>query len=66
MSAWISVNDRLPETTGDVLAYFSGEGIVVAFFDPGETRPWWHELTTADAWETPTHWQPLPAPPKDR
>lgn len=56
---WISVNDQLPVTADDVLAYTPEEGCFRAWYDN-------------DAWlchengnkASPTHWMYLPEPPK--
>lgn len=69
---WISVEDRLPEDDGDVLAIVSGyptpnitleDVLVVAAFCEGEG---WYIGEYPD-WDNPiiTHWMPLPEPPKE-
>ena len=69
---WISVEDRLPEDDGDVLAIASGyptpnitleDVLVVAAFCEGEG---WHIEEYPD-WDNPiiTYWIPLPEPPKE-
>lgn len=68
---WISVEDRLPEDDGDVLAIVSGyptpnitleDVMVVAAFCEGEG---WYIGEYPD-WDNPiiTYWMPLPEPPK--
>ena len=68
---WISVEDRLPEDDGDVLAIVSGyptpnitlaDVMVVAAFCKGEG---WYIGEYPD-WDNPiiTYWMPLPEPPK--
>lgn len=68
---WISVEDRLPEDDGDVLAIVSGyptpnitleDVLVVAAFCEGEG---WYIGEYPD-WDNPiiTYWMPLPEPPK--
>lgn len=69
---WISVEDRLPEDDGDVLAIVSGypspnitleDVMVVAAFCKGE---WWYIGEYPD-WDNPiiTYWMPLPEPPEE-
>lgn len=69
---WISVEDRLPEDDGDVLAIVSGyptpnitleDVLVVAAFCKGEG---WYIEEYRD-WDNPiiTYWMPLPEPPKE-
>ena len=69
---WISVEDRLPEDDGDVLAIVSGyptpnitleDVLVVAAFCEGEG---WYIEEYRD-WDNPiiTYWMPLPEPPKE-
>jgi len=56
MSGWINVDERLPEEDTPVLTYHGDECDVA-----------WHHNSfwfgTAEM-ITPTHWQPLPEPPK--
>lgn len=63
-SAWISVEDRLPELNKEVLVVWT-DG-VFGFATRIETK--YHEerwnWETAALSETITHWQPLPEPPK--
>lgn len=55
MSEWISVKDRLPED-GDVLV-FDGISIGILVFE--------NEVFWEDDYPThPTHWMPLPDPPR--
>jgi len=70
MSEWISVEDRLPDKSKDVLIV-SGKEITVAYLDQ------WLEWSLGGDYECtydmadcvltnkkPTHWMPLPEPPK--
>jgi hypothetical protein len=67
MNGWISVKDRLPTQSRDVLIVArwrcSGPEVCVAYFD---TK---HELFLQDGFwmegdDDVTHWMPLPEPPK--
>lgn len=65
-SAWISVNDRQPETPSQCLvAYkppFSEQKTIIAFFDKGAFRL--GNSCGDNISHAITHWQPLPEPPK--
>lgn len=76
MSEWISVKDRLPGNSLDVLVYEPGEGCCVAFHNGREWRAFTQtlEARTLDGGyacvslscpERITHWMPLPEPPND-
>lgn len=64
---WVSVKERLPEGRIEVLGIIAGgiipNPIVQMFIDRGQWK-------TIDHWpgakplHPPTHWQPLPEPPK--
>jgi hypothetical protein len=59
---WISVKERLPEDGVDVLAIFKGQVQQVSTYRPTCTcTSKWH----GNGGNIPTHWQPLPAPPKE-
>ena len=70
MYEWISVRDKLPEDNKYVLAVFASGALVVAcVFEHDEDAVYWRAQTD-DGWESdmdfdPTHWMPLPEPPKD-
>lgn len=62
MSEWISVDDELPLAYRSVLVGWKDGSIEIMFI---ETRldgsdPKWSKRYSSD----PTHWQPLPEPPK--
>ena len=71
MSEWISVKDRLPETSTMVLVIASGnpkknitlhDACELAEYDPDgwilEMYPEWMDAVV-------THWMPLPEPPRE-
>lgn len=62
---WISVKDRLPENTGDVLIYgrFTIDcprRVYEAFYDKKRDKFTRLYINSKDV----THWMPLPDPPK--
>ena len=58
---WISVKDRLPENRGKVLIYSQEYGVREGFYD----MPIQWFILGLD-FTSPTHWQPMPEPPKER
>ena len=58
---WISVKDRLPENRGKVLIYSQEYGVREGFYD----MPIQRFILGLD-FTSPTHWQPMPEPPKER
>ena len=63
-SLWISVDDRLPEHGRSIVCgkgYVGNQWIGEAFFDT-ELKAWFHHNKPV---LDPTHWMPLPDPPKD-
>ena len=58
---WISVKDRLPENRGQVLIYSQEYGVREGFYD----MPIQRFILGLD-FTSPTHWQPMPEPPKER
>lgn len=59
---WISVKDRLPEDTGYVLAWSPRyQEVVIAWYS--EEEDFWR--TEDDLAPFPSHWMPLPEPPKE-
>ena len=57
---WISVKDRLPEESGEYLAYCGEyDGICVLYFEISKTKGRWMRK-----WKEVTHWMPLPEPPR--
>lgn len=62
MSEWISVKDRLPDDTGYVLAWSPRyQEVVIAWYS--EEEDFWR--TEDDLAPFPSHWMPLPEPPKE-
>lgn len=66
---WIPVTERLPETGVDVLVMFP-HNMAVASRDMGEWvvnsgDGWCTGVNLSDDEKEPTHWMPLPEPPKD-
>lgn len=62
---WISVDERLPKY-GERVLVFGGVTMYVAYYDKnrydGES---WHKLNSKSHYCNPTHWRPLPEPPKE-
>ena len=67
---WISVKDRLPKKGQYVLCVFeTGYMVVACIYEKDEDVVFWRAQTD-DGWECdmdsePTHWMPLPEPPKE-
>ena len=66
---WIPVTERLPETGVDVLVKFP-QNMAVASIDIGEWvvnsgDGWCTDINLAGGEKNPTHWMPLPEPPKE-
>lgn len=62
---WVPVTERLPEY-GERVLVFGGVTMYVAYYDKnrygGES---WHKLNSKSHYCNPTHWMPLPEPPKE-
>jgi hypothetical protein len=59
---WISVEERLPQINTDVLVCNETDKCVVCgFYD---RRKWYNTFDESGCEIIPTHWQPLPQPPK--
>ncbi len=57
---WIPVTERLPEESGEYLAYCGGyDGICVLYYEILKTKGKWRSK-----WKEVTHWMPLPEAPK--
>lgn len=61
---WISVKDRLPERADDYLVYFDDGFITTTSYTADENGEMDWELWAGSG--EPTHWMPLPEPPKER
>lgn len=74
---WIRVDDRLPETDDDVLAYDRHLGVITASWQGAckyYPKPDWNKSHGGEFFQLDdffgdadlqiTHWQELPAPPK--
>lgn len=67
---WIPVTERLPEVNTYVIGCFKdGSMTAVCLFDIDEHMTFWRACTD-EGWEAdcdsePTHWMPLPQPPKE-
>lgn len=64
MSEWISVKERLPED-GQVVLVIMPKGTVTLGEIRKKTQTWDVFLDMAIWTAEPTHWMPLPEPPKD-
>ena len=69
MSEWISVDDRLPDTStkfkeGDYVLCRAGDGVpfVAWYNEPMDRWTVSHHYASSEA-AAVTHWQPLPEPP---
>lgn len=67
---WISVKEQLPEKRKYVLVRYKNNDMAVAcWFDGDENILFWRAMTDegwcADCDTDPTHWMPLPEPPKE-
>lgn len=60
---WISVEDKLPEPSIEVLCCLDTHEMVVLYFD--DTDGCFTDNFSGEPCEDITHWQPLPEPPKE-
>jgi hypothetical protein len=69
MSEWVKCSERMPEANRLVIIYQLHEGVLECFrtnlatYRPADFRNDWTDISGYDA--HPTHWMPLPEPPKD-
>jgi len=64
---WISVKDRLPKTSDELLAFFpAGESNYDIVFYDCEDKTWSLPNQAYDETDCePNYWMPLPKPPKE-
>ena len=62
---WIPVTERLPEHGKVVLVYGKRGAIYTAWCNSLYKNPGWHKLNSKNHYCDPTHWMPLPEPPKE-
>ncbi len=64
---WTPVTERLPEEEVEVLisdnSFFGGPIVAVAYWERGKCE--WRDDMCTSATPKPTHWMPLPEPPKE-
>lgn len=58
---WISVKEELPKKDGKYLIYTKSGQQIIANYECHRGK--WHQFN--EAFFTPTHWIPLPQPPKE-
>lgn len=65
-TAWIPVTERLPDVGAVVLVFDPAyDHVHCAKFEQHYGRDFWVEQIEQYGTFAPTHWMPLPAPPKD-
>ena len=62
---WIPVTERLPEHDEVVLVFGKRGGIYTAYCNRRHGYTGWHKLNSKHHYCEPTHWMPLPEPPKE-
>lgn len=62
---WISVDDRLPEKSGEVLVYKPNYMCVLDYSRKHQAFNAFDDLESVDYAIEVTHWMPLPKPPKE-
>ena len=62
---WIPVSKRLPEHGKVVLVCGKRGAIYTAWCNTLHKNPGWHKLNSKNHYCDPTHWMPLPTPPKE-
>lgn len=62
---WIPVSERLPEHGKVVLVCGKRGAIYTAWCNTLHKNPGWHKLNSKNHYCDPTHWMPLPTPPKE-
>lgn len=67
MSEWISIGDRLPLPGRYIVCAETDNGLYVCEMELEGKDRWMHEGEATYShgyWINPTHWMPLPEPPK--
>ena len=64
-SRWIPVAERLPEHGKVVLVCGKRGAVYTAWCNSLYKNPGWHKLNSRNHYCDPTHWMPLPEPPKE-
>jgi len=62
MSEWISVKDKLPKPSTEVLIFIYDILALGYMESDGE---WWNDADEKEHSESVTHWMPLPEPPEE-
>lgn len=62
---WISVDDKLPPNADRVLVATSDNSLLLLACYGSFGKPAWHAPPSYEAFNTVTHWMPLPKPPKE-
>lgn len=62
---WISVDERLPEKSGEVLIYKPNYVDVLPYSRKHQAFNAYDDLVSVDYAIAVTHWMPLPKPPKE-
>lgn len=66
LTGWISVGDRLPETSGEYQCYCNGKSRIAKFKTDKSGMCYWDIISNecyTVLWRV-THWMPLPEPPE--
>jgi hypothetical protein len=62
---WISTKQKMPKPEEHVLAFWNKDRIEGAAFTELDGDGYWYYLQDGDrCYLSPTHWMPLPEPPK--
>jgi hypothetical protein len=62
---WISVKDRLPEDSQEVIIYSEGGKVEAGVYYCKEFGFDYYDVSIRDIIVNVTHWMPLPEPPRD-
>lgn len=66
LTGWISVGDRLPETSGEYQCYCNGKSRIAKFKADKSGMCYWDIISNecySALWRV-THWMPMPEPPE--